>query len=104
LANSADKSKYRPSETSEAREGYCLIALLPNLGASGNAIIISGTGGSTINAAADFLADEQFVSRLRERVPVAKGSRFPHFEAFLRVAGRSTPAHDTALVVCRPPK
>jgi hypothetical protein len=103
-ANAADKSLYRPSETAEAREGYCLIALLPNLGGTGSVLIISGTGGSTINAAADFLADEQFVSRLRQRLPAPKVSRFPYFEALLRVKGRSTPAHDTALVICRPPK
>jgi hypothetical protein len=103
-SSSADKSIYRPSDTGEAREGYCLIALLPNLGGNGNVLIISGTGGSTINAAADFLADEQFVSRLRQRLPAAKGSRFPYFEALLRVKGRSTPARDTILVICRPPK
>jgi hypothetical protein len=103
-SGSDDKRLYRPSETGEAREGYCLIALLPNLGGNGNVLVISGTGGSTTNAAADFLADEQFVAQLRQRLPAAKDSRFPYFEVLLRVKGRSPLAHDTAVVVCRPPR
>ena len=102
--SSAAKSLYRPAETGEAREGYCVIALLPNLGGNGNVLIISGTGGSTTNAAADLLADEQFVSKLRQRLPAAKDGGFPHFEILLRVKGRSPQPHDTAVVVCRSPR
>jgi len=102
--SSADKNLYRPTETGEAREGYCLIALLPNLGGNGNVLIISGTGGATINTAADFLADEQFVTHLRQRLPAAKDGLFPHFEALMRVKGRSPQPHDTAMVVCRSPR
>jgi hypothetical protein len=101
---SGNNTLYRPPETGEAREGYCLIALLPNLGGNGNVLIISGAGGSTTNAAADFLADEQFVAQLKRRLPVAKDGGFPYFEALLRVKGRSPQPHDTAVVVCRPPK
>jgi hypothetical protein len=97
-SSSADKSLYRPAD------GYCVIALLPNLAGNGNVLIISGAGGSTTNAAADFLADEQFVSQLRQRLPAAKDGGFPYFEVLLRVKGRSPQPHNTALVVCRSPR
>jgi hypothetical protein len=95
---SASKSLYRTAE------GYCVIALLPNLAGNGNVLIISGAGGSTTNAAADFPADEQFASMLRQVLPAAKDSGFPYFEVLLRVKGRSPQPYNTAIVVLRSPR
>ncbi len=87
----------------EARESYFSVALLPNLGGTGNVLIISGTGGSAINAGADFLADEQSVASLRGRLPASKDRPFPHFEALIKVKGRSSLPRDATILVCRTP-
>jgi hypothetical protein len=89
---------------SETREGYCGISLLPNLGGSGNVLIVSATGGSALNAAASFLADEAAMANLHTRLPAAKGSGFPYFEALVRVKGRSTLPKDGEVVICRTSK
>ena len=87
----------------DGRESYCGIALLPNLGASGNVLIVSGSGGSAFTAAADFLADEQGLAALRRMLP-ASGAGFPPFEALIQVNGRSAAARDKTIVLARTPR
>jgi hypothetical protein len=86
----------------EAHEGYFSIALLPNLGETGNVLLISATGGSAATAAADFLADERSLADLRHRLPAAKDGAFPPFEALVKAKGRSTLPHEVSVVLCRP--
>ncbi len=100
----AGDKEYRPSGAGDAHEGYCAISLLPNLGGNGNVVLIAGTGGSALNAGADFLADEQALSALKAALPAAKGGVFPHFEALIRVKGRSALPRDARVVVCRTPR
>jgi hypothetical protein len=95
------KHSYRPAGSGEAREGYAVIALLPNLGSSGNVLLVSATGGSAMNSTADFLTDEEAMARLRGALPGAPADRFPSFEALLRLKGRSTRPGDAAIVVGR---
>jgi hypothetical protein len=95
---------YQNSAPGEGREGYFSIALVPNLGGTGNVLILGGTGGSAINAGADFLADEPSVSALLQRLPPAKDKSFPHFEALIKVKGRSALPKDATVVIARPPR
>ena len=44
---------YQARNPGDPRESFFSVALLPNLGGTGNVLIISGTGGSAINAGAD---------------------------------------------------
>lgn len=90
---------YRPAEAGEAREGYAVVALMPNLGGTGTVLLVSATGGSAMNSTADFLTDEQALHQL-QRV-LGSGGRFPSFEALLRLKGRSTRPRDTEIVVSR---
>jgi hypothetical protein len=99
----AHDKKYQ-SAPGDSREGYCAVSLVPNLGQSGNVLIIAGTGGSAMSAATDFLGSEDAVAALRRALPAASGDRFPYFEALIRVKRRSSVPHDATLVVCRPPK
>jgi hypothetical protein len=99
---SGDK-KYQ-SAPGDSGEGYCAMALLPNLGQSGNVLIVAGTGGSAVNAAADFLGDEEAVESLRRALPAVTGNRFPYFEALIRVKRRSSVPRDATLALCRPPR
>jgi hypothetical protein len=88
---------YGRTGAGDTHEGYCSIALLPNLGGTGNVLIVAGTGGSALNAAADFLADEGAVSALLAKL----GSGGPYFEALIRLAGRSTLPRDASIVLAR---
>jgi hypothetical protein len=87
---------YRPAGPGSPHEGYCSISLLPNLGGTGNVLIVSGTGGSAMNTAADFLADDGAVSQLR-----AKLAGTTYFEALVRLTGRSTLPRDASIVIAR---
>jgi hypothetical protein len=90
--------------TGEARDGYFSVALLPNLGGTGSVLIVSGTGGSALNAAGGFLADERGLSELRSRLPNPKERSFPYFEALLNVRGRNSQPRNVNMVLCRVPK
>lgn len=92
------------SDTGDTHEGYCSIALLPNLGGTGSVLIISGTGGSSINGGADFLADEQSIGEVRRRLAGSRDKAFPYFEVLIRVEGRSASPRNAAIVLCRAPK
>jgi hypothetical protein len=86
-----------------ARDSYCAIALLPNLGGNGSVLLISGTGGSAFTAAADFLVDDQSLTALRRMLPASNGNPqpFPPFEALIQVNGRSASARDKSIVFAR---
>jgi hypothetical protein len=89
------------SQGTEARESYCGISLLPNLGGNGHVLIVSATGGSAYNAAAGFLADETAMSNLHRQLSATDTRAFPYFESLIRVKGRSAQPRDAAIVVCR---
>lgn len=85
----------------EAREGYFGVALVPNLGGNGSVLIVSGSGGSAINAGVDFLSSEGSMAEIRRKLP-GGSKEFPMFEALIKVTGRSKLAKDAILVICRP--
>jgi len=104
-ANESERSRFHPvAQAGEIREGYCAISLLSNLGATGNALLISATGGSTMAACSEFLTNEQAVSALHQRLPGSSDTLFPPFEALLRIKGRSTQPRDISVVLSRPPR
>ena len=98
---SGEPKPFPTSQSTEARESYCGISLLPNLGGNGHVLIVSATGGSAYNAAAGFLADETAMSNLRKQLPSTDARGFPYFESLIRVKGRSAQPRDAAIVVCR---
>jgi hypothetical protein len=95
---------YLTGQPGETHEGYFSIALLPNLGGTGNVLLISATGGSATNSAADFLSDERSLSDLRRHLPAKKDGVFPPFESLIKTKGRSTLPHDVSIVFCRQAK
>ena len=99
-AGNEAKAFHNP-DSQEGREGYCSITLIPNLGGTGNVLMLTATGGSAFNAAADFLGDESAMARLRQGLPATKDGSFPYFESLVRVKGRSSLARDSVVVVCR---
>jgi hypothetical protein len=100
--DSTSGKSYQTASAGETHEGYFSVALLPNLGGSGSVLIVGGTGGSAINASADFLADEGALAGLRGRLP-SKDKTFPFFEALVKVKGRSAAPKDDTVVISRVP-
>jgi hypothetical protein len=92
---------YLTGQPGETHEGYFSIALLPNLGDTGNVLLISATGGSATNSAADFLRDECSLTDLRRHLPATKDGAFPPFEALIKARGRSSRPHEVSIVLCR---
>lgn len=102
LDGAEKEAQYRtPSDPGDTREGYCMVALLPNLNGTGRVLILSATGGSAANAGGDFLFDEASVSNLLSRLGAAKAGDWPYFEGLLRIKSRSALPKDVSLVVCR---
>jgi hypothetical protein len=93
--------KFQPASPGELQEGYVAVSLLANSAHTGSVLIVTGTGGSAVNAGADFLADEQSIAALRKQLPGSSDSNFPDFEALIRVKGRGATPRDAAIVICR---
>lgn len=103
-ADSAELNKFQPGAEGASHDGYAGIAFLPNLGGTGSVLIISGSGGSAVGAALDFLSDESSMSQLRARLnPKAKGI-FPYFEVLLKVAKGGGLPKFTTIMLCRSPQ
>jgi len=92
---------FKSESNAGPRDGYFSVALLPNLAGMGSVLIVSGTGGSTLNAAGDFLADEHSLSELRSRLANGKEQSFPYFEALINVHGRNSQLRDVNIAICR---
>lgn len=103
LAAPSDPNRYRmPVDPSEGREGYFTAALLPNLGGSGNVLILSGTGGSAVNTGGEFLCDERGIAQLRAKLPASTNGEFPYFEALIRTKTRGSVPMDATVLIARP--
>ncbi len=97
-AAAADQGRFRTGD------GYAMIALLPNLGGTGKVLILSSSGGSAMNAAGEFLADDESLLRLTALLPHSPRNKFSYFETLLRVKSRSRLPRDTSIVICRLPR
>jgi hypothetical protein len=91
----------RTARPGEAHEGYFSLALLPNLGSTGNVLLVAATGGSATIAAADFLSDEKSLHELRGKLPPGNSTAFPAFEALVKTQGRNGGARETHIEFCR---
>lgn len=101
-ATPAEQNRFRASaENSKNREGYATISFLPNLSGTGNVLIVSGTGGATIDAAMDWLLDESSMRSLQSRLPRAGSHDFPYFETLLRVDKGTSVPRNVSIAICR---
>jgi hypothetical protein len=66
------------------RIGYCRVAYLPNLDATGSVMILSGTDMASTEAGVEFITSERWVRDLYVRLGAASGQALPHFELLLR--------------------
>jgi hypothetical protein len=91
--------QYKPS--AEHPDGYCSIALLPNLGGNGNVVVLSGTGGAATAAAGAFLVDGERMGQLLAKLPQPARGQFPNFEALIRIPSRSRLPKNAEIVIDR---
>ena len=89
-------------DDSHSRVGYATVSFVPNLSGSGNALLLTATGGSAMGVAMDFLNNEASLKALRARLPQSHGASFPYFEALLKTARGSKDLNSAQVLICRP--
>ena len=99
IGNGQEKYHTAPGQTAE---GYAVVALFPNLGGTGNVLLISATGGTAMNGALSFLSDEHVMGQLRSKLNVGANAPFPYFEALLKIGSRNSLPRDSSILIARP--
>jgi hypothetical protein len=100
-APAAALGQFRASESdANGRAGYASISFLPNLSGSGNALILTATGGSALGVALDFLSSESQMNQLRAKLGGGT-SNFPYFDLLLKIEKGSKELNAVKLVICR---
>jgi hypothetical protein len=66
------------------RTGYCRVAFLPNPKLTGTVLVISGSDVISTEAGARFVASEDSIRQLRQKLGLRPGQPFPHFEVLLK--------------------
>jgi len=100
--NAADQEKYHTApQTGQPAAGYSTVSLFPNMGGTGNVLIISGTGGTAMSGALGFLSDEHAMSQLRAQLNIAPNAPFPYFEALLCIGSRNSLPRDSSVLIVR---
>jgi hypothetical protein len=113
----ADRGNYYPVDTTlpantqdqyhvavqpgQPAEGYAIVALFPNVGGTGNVLIVSGTGGTAMSGVLAFLSDEHAMAQLRAKLNVAGNAQFPYFEALIKIASRNSLPRDSSILIVR---
>ena len=103
-AGSSELNKFHADAEGASHDGYASIAFLPNLGGTGSVLIVSGSGGSAVSAALDFLNDESSMSQLHARLNPKTKDVFPYFEVLLKVAKGGGLPKFTTIMLCRSPQ
>jgi hypothetical protein len=103
-APDTQRDQFRASQAdANARAGYASISFLPNLSSTGNALILTATGGAAMGVAMDFLSDENSMKQLRTRLGAGNTSGFPYFDVLIKIEKGSKELSSIKVVVCRSP-
>jgi hypothetical protein len=104
-ANPSEPNRFRAvTDSGKTHESYASVAFLPNLGGTGNVLIVSGTGGAAIGAALEFLTDEPSMSQLRSHLDSKDKNTFPYFETLLKVEKGGSLPKNVTIVLYRSPQ
>ncbi len=87
-----------PVYANDPATSYCQVTFIPNLGGTGNLIVISGTDPEGTETGAEFLTTEAGIASLRQRLPGGRAGQLPYFEVILKSAriGGATPVCEIA--------
>jgi hypothetical protein len=88
----------------DASASYCHLAFFPNLGGTGNLLMIAGTEFEGTEAGSEFVTSERSLAQLRALVKPLPDGRLPYFEVLLKGTrvGGATPAF--SIVSIRSPR
>jgi hypothetical protein len=101
-AAASDQEKYHvAAQSGQSPEGFAVVALFPNMGGTGNVLIISGTGGTAMSGAINFLSDEHVMAQLRTQLNAGANVPFPYFEALLKIGSRNSLPRDSSILIAR---
>lgn len=84
------------------RVGYCRIAFLRNPMNTGNVLLISGSDVISTEAGGRFIASEDSMLQLRQKLGVKAGRPMPHFEVLLRTRIVNSTVPSFQMVAYRP--
>ena len=100
--DASERDHYRENAgAGKTHEGYVTISFLPNLTGTGSVLVITGTGGTAVSAAVDFLSDEPGIDQIRSRLGVSGKSGLPPFEVLLKIEKSTALPRGTAMITCR---
>jgi hypothetical protein len=87
-----------PIYANDSSTSYCQVTFLPNLGGTGNLLVISGTDPEGTETGAEFLTTEAGIRKLGRRLMGGRDGQLPYFEVILKSAriGGATPACEIA--------
>ena len=92
------------AEDGKSHDGYAGIAFLPNLGGTGNVLILTGSGGAALGTAVAFLNNEPSMDQLRARLPPSPKETFPYFETLIRLEKEGGTSRFGTIVLARSPQ
>ena len=78
--------------------GYGVVAFLPNIGQTGDALIIEGTDSQATEAAGEFVTDEQSMALLKRRL---NSKTFPYFQLLLKTSRLSGTPFTAQIITLR---
>jgi hypothetical protein len=78
-----EQERYVTSVRSPTLESYGVVAFVPNLGNTGNVLIIAGGGMNATGAAADFVTHNELLDPFLRRAGWQTGQALPYFEVLL---------------------
>ena len=68
----------------EVKQGYAVVAFLPNLRKTGDVLLLAGASGAETEIAGYFVTTEEPIARFVAQLPRGSDGRLPYFEALLK--------------------
>jgi len=68
----------------EVKQGYAVVAFLPNLRKTGDVLLLAGASGAETEIAGYFVTTEEPFARFVAQLPRGSDGRLPYFEALLK--------------------
>jgi hypothetical protein len=78
--------------------GYGVVAFLPNVGQTGNALIVEGTDSQATEAAGEFVTNEESMTLLKRRL---NSKTFPYFQLLLKTSRLSGTPFTAQIITLR---
>jgi hypothetical protein len=95
---SGEPQFYQEPQDPATNVGYGVIAFLPNVGQTGNALIIEGTDSQATEAASEFVTNEESMASLKRQL---NSKTFPYFQLLLKTSRLSGTPFTAQIITLR---